>query len=518
MKKLNNRTNRLVTICILLILVSLMLISCKKEVEKEPKVDSITFVQGPNDSDGDIVDEQSDEEVFFQKVSRIENEEYVWLIDGLAKYAEYKLDLSQGVLKTELIAYNEENHNAKTMLDKHYKDGGLVTASFILWIENEIETNIVDKLIESLETGRFTEDAWYDFTGRSTTVLWDMYCGRLENEEVAKEHHIYFAKAKNKEEINLTFAGDINFDENWSTMKFLDKQENGSFDVLSEELIEQMVSADLMMLNNEFTYSDRGAPMKSKAYTFRAKPERVNILGDWGVDLVCLANNHIFDYGEESFYDTLSTLDSADINYIGAGKNLEEAMQPIYYIINGKKIAFVSATRAEKYILTPEATEDGPGVLRTYDSTLFIESIREAEANSDIVVAYVHWGTEYSPYADQDQKTLGKEYIDAGADVVLGGHSHCLQGIEYYNGKPIVYSMSDFWFNDWTTDTTLVRVMISSDSAENSIKIEYLPCIQKGIKTSLVLDEKEKQRILKHIEEISYNISINENGLVEPID
>ena len=98
----------------------------------------------------------------------------------------------------------------------------------------------------------------------------------------------------------LSFAGDINFDENWSTMKYYNTVENGIYDCISPELLQIMKDADIMCLNNEFTYSTGGKPLDNKLYTFRAHPSRVNILREMGVDIVGLANNHAYDYGEQS--------------------------------------------------------------------------------------------------------------------------------------------------------------------------------------------------------------------------
>ena len=103
----------------------------------------------------------------------------------------------------------------------------------------------------------------------------------------------------------LAFAGDINFDEDWSTMMYYDTAANGIYDCISPELIQMMQDADIMCINNEFTYSTGGAPMSNKAYTFRAHPSRVDILKELGVDIVSLANNHVYDYGEH--YDHFKT-------------------------------------------------------------------------------------------------------------------------------------------------------------------------------------------------------------------
>ena len=106
-------------------------------------------------------------------------------------------------------------------------------------------------------------------------------------------------------------------------------QENGIYDCISPELVEIMRDADLMCLNNEFTYSTGGSPLPGKAYTFRALPERVEVLDQLGVDAVTLANNHVYDYGKEALLDTFTILEEAQIPYFGAGRTLEEAMEPL---------------------------------------------------------------------------------------------------------------------------------------------------------------------------------------------
>ena len=161
----------------------------------------------------------------------------------------------------------------------------------------------------------------------------------------------------------------------------------------------------------------------------------MDILKEMGVDIVSLANNHAYDYGERSLIDTMATLKQAGIHYVGAGHNLEEAMSPVYFEVQGKTIAYVAASRAEKYRMTPQATEDAPGILLCYDTKLFLKAIEEAKKNADYVIAFVHWGTEYSYELEKVQRVTGKEYLDAGADIVIGAHSHCLQGIEYYEGN-----------------------------------------------------------------------------------
>lgn len=315
-------------------------------------------------------------------------------------------------------------------------------------------------------------------------------------------------------DFTICFAGDINLDENWYTTQFLDTQPGGIYDCISPELVEVMQAADIMCLNNEFTYSAGGSPLAGKAYTFRADPGRVEVLEQLGVDAVTLANNHVYDYGPEALLDTFTVLEGAGVPYFGAGRTLEEAMKPLYLEVEGRTVALVAASRAEKYKMTPQATETEPGILRCYDTELFLQAIREAKANADFCIAFVHWGTEYSYDLEQVQLETGRAYLDAGADAVIGAHSHCLQGMEYYDGKPIVYSLGNYWFNEKTLDTMLLQLHFSGDEAQARLEVQVIPAVQSGCRTTYAQEEEERRRIFDFLESISVNVEISHEGMV----
>lgn len=344
-------------------------------------------------------------------------------------------------------------------------------------------------------------------TSKNTTVADEIVIDNsIESEEPIVDKHSY--------DFTLCFAGDVNFDENYFPIQYYKDCENGIKDCISADLIQTMQDADIMCLNNEFTYSTGGAPLDNKVYTFRADPSRVEILKELGVDLVGLANNHVYDYGKQALLDTFDTLDNAGIPYVGAGHTLTEAMLPVYMTVDGKTIAFVAASRAEKNKMTPQATETEPGILRCYDTELFLQEIQKAKENADFVIAYVHWGTEYSYELEDVQLTTGKEYLDAGADAVIGAHPHCLQGMEYYNGKPIIYSLGNFWFNEKTLDTMLLQLHFSGDDDSQQLELKVIPAIQSECRTTGVLDPQEQERIFQFLEDISVNIEIEEDGMV----
>lgn len=382
-----------------------------------------------------------------------------------------------------------------------------VSFDFMSYIKNNIDENVFNDLQKSISDSYYSDDFWYEYTGMSLNVLLDLYKGKIDMEA---------AKFSNKKSyVSLGFAGDLCLSEGFDTCNFLAEHNEDIYEGIANGLIETTNSFDLFMLNNEFTYSNRGEALSGKYYTFRANPERVEILKTLGTDIVSLSNNHVYDFGADAFYDTLDTLKKANIKYVGAGADIDEAKKAQYFYINGIKIGFVAANRSEKFIFTPEATKDSPGVLRTYDATEYLKVIKKTKSNCDYLVAYVHWGTEDSNVVEDYQKQMGRQYINAGADAVIGGHPHTLQGVEYYNGHPIAYSLGDFWFNNLTDETGVLDIRIDYEGLKN---MSFVPCYRTNGVTSLIKDKDESRRILNYLQSISFDISIEDNGDILDIE
>lgn len=301
--------------------------------------------------------------------------------------------------------------------------------------------------------------------------------------------------------ICLGFAGDICLDETSAVMRHMER-EGGLEKVISPELIRKMNGYDAMVINNEFSVSRRGKKMAGKAYTFRSHPSNLRYLKQLGVDVAGLANNHVYDYGKTAFLDTLHHLKDAGFQTVGAGADIREAKRPAYLKIKGKTIAIVAATRAEKYVLTPGAGKDSPGVFRTYEDGRYVREIRNAKKKADYVIAYVHWGTEYSTALEDAQREQARDYINAGADAVVGAHTHCMQGIGYYKGVPIFYSLGNFWFNEKTLYTTVLELGIDSGG---KLEAKMVPCLQRGKETKILQRRDQIRKFIKYINGISEN-------------
>lgn len=340
----------------------------------------------------------------------------------------------------------------------------------------------------------------------------DKYADILNDPDYMIENNIYAKDASNSGAVTITFAGDILFDENYAVMARVAQNGGDITYGIDPDLIREMKSADIMMLNNEFPYSDRGEPLEDKQFTFRAKPSAADYLNELGVDIVSLANNHAYDYGEAAFLDTLDTLEDAGIVYVGAGHNLEEARKPVCYIINNVKIAIISATQIERLDNpdTKGATDSSAGVFRCWNGSNLLETVREAKENNDFVIAYLHWGTENETAIDWAQEKQAAEVAEAGADLIIGDHTHCLQQISIVKGVPVIYSIGNFWFNSKTLDTGMIKVTLGEDGMQSC---QFIPCLQSGSRTTLLQGE-EKKRVIDYMQSISPGVKIDEEGYV----
>ena len=332
-----------------------------------------------------------------------------------------------------------------------------------------------------------------------------------EEEEPEIQERDFLYDAYNKEysrdtsdpdKVVLRFVGDICFYDDFSLMSSYRNRGSDINNCIDASLLSYMRDADLFMVNNEFAYSDRGAPIEGKKYAFRSKPSNVSILNDMGADIVSLANNHAYDWGPDALMDTIDTLNEARVPFVGAGKDLSEAMRPAYFYMPHVKISFVSATQIERLGNpdTKEATETSPGVLRTLDPTKACQVISEAKANSDFCIMYVHWGSENTDLVEASQRELAKKYVDAGCDLIIGDHSHCLQGVDFIGDVPVFYSLGNYWFNSKTVDTGIAEVVLNESAQIESIR--FIPAIQTGCSTKEV-DETNSARILSYLQGIS---------------
>ena len=371
-----------------------------------------------------------------------------------------------------------------------------------------------EKIPESMETDemRGQGDAETEADEGEETGPAGRYASELADEEYLKENRILPWKADSEEEVTFGFVGDILFDDEYAIMASLLNRGGTIENGISETLLEQMREVDVMVVNNEFPYTNRGTPTEGKTFTFRADVDTVSYLHDMGADVAILANNHLYDFGEVGLLDTLDTLEDAGIPGVGAGRNIKEASAPLYFIVNDIKIAIVAATQIER-LENPDtkgATETSAGVFRCLNPQKLYEVVAEAKENSDFVIVYIHWGTEFQEEPDWAQLEQGPGLAGAGADLIIGDHPHCLQGITYIENVPAIYSLGNFWFNSRTADSCMVRVTIGQEGMKS---FQFIPAIQSGCRVDMAYGE-EKERILEYMRGLSPGVTIDSEGYV----
>ncbi len=253
------------------------------------------------------------------------------------------------------------------------------------------------------------------------------------------------------------------------------------------KLIPLLREADVSFANLELPLSHNGKPAPEKIL-LRGAPDMAHALTEAGFDVMAFANNHVLDYGEGAFAETMSLMDSLGVALVGGGMNLAQARKPVLIERGSLKVGFLAYCSVIPRGF--EATASDPGVnpirahtayrpwrdLSEYPGTppridtwaepahlaRMKRDIRNLKKQADLVVVNHHWGTSMTHEVMDFEREIAHASIDAGADLVLGGHPHVLQAIEFYKGAPIVYSMGnlifDFeipFFTDETHDTFL---------------------------------------------------------------
>ncbi|MCD4652858.1 CapA family protein, partial [bacterium] len=219
-------------------------------------------------------------------------------------------------------------------------------------------------------------------------------------------------------------------------------------------------SSDLKIINLESPLTDEGYVHPAKQYTFRSRPDAVAGITECGAEMICLANNHLIDYMDRGVEETLEVLDNptyyspyardVDLKYTGGGMSREDATQPTFFVQNGLRIGFVGlcsitghSGNEQPYF---QAGYEKPGVLLLNEPNLR-NAVGRCEAVADVTVVLIHGGTEYSDYPSSYVQPLAQLAIDLGAKMVVCHHPHVSQGIEIYNGVPIVYSLGNYIFD-----------------------------------------------------------------------
>jgi poly-gamma-glutamate synthesis protein (capsule biosynthesis protein) len=229
---------------------------------------------------------------------------------------------------------------------------------------------------------------------------------------------------------------------------------SGDPDYPYEEVRQTITEADLAVGTLNATISDYPPHTGCiPTYVLVGNAENADALARAGFDVMSVATNHIkncglSNCGNRAFFDTLDNLRRVGILPVGAGANHTEAMQPVVVTLNGVRFGFVSLGQIEPMAF---ATDERPGIAVLNEANLK-EAIAAARQVSDVVIALPHWGPEDVPMPNWSQRGLAADLVAAGADLVMGNHTHVVQGIHEIDGVPVFYGLGNFVFDQWQRD------------------------------------------------------------------
>jgi poly-gamma-glutamate synthesis protein (capsule biosynthesis protein) len=219
------------------------------------------------------------------------------------------------------------------------------------------------------------------------------------------------------------------------------------------------------MINLETAITERGEK-GPKRFHFRAPPIAYSAVKEAGVDLVSIANNHTLDYGEIGLIDTLDFAKSADMPVVGAGLNVIEAYEPYVTTVRGIRVGVVALSQVWELAAQWKATATKPGIAMAFDKALSVAAVKKAKSLADIVVVYLHWGTEDVSCPNNDQKSIAKALAAAGAHILVGTHSHVPQGDGYIGKTYVHYGLGNFlWARSGSKDTLLLNLTVRRDGS-----------------------------------------------------
>lgn len=281
--------------------------------------------------------------------------------------------------------------------------------------------------------------------------------------------------AQNADTLNILFTGDILLDRGVRQVI----EHHGVDHLFSDGIDSVFRSAQLVMGNLECPATKIEAPV-FKRFIFRGEPEWLDTLQRHGYTHLNLANNHSIDQGREGLLDTKRNILAAGMMPIGAGENMNEAVQPVLLAEHPRKVWLVASLRLalENYAYLP----DKPCVSQEPMDSLLerVNRLRRTDSTAVIIVS-LHWGGEHTLQPVPSQRLEAHQLIRAGADVLICHHTHTLQTIEEFQGKKIYYSIGNFIFDQpkpINSKACMVLLRIKEDSLDiESIPVEIRQCV-----------------------------------------
>jgi poly-gamma-glutamate synthesis protein (capsule biosynthesis protein) len=266
--------------------------------------------------------------------------------------------------------------------------------------------------------------------------------------------------------VTLAFAGDVHFE---GDLRDVPRQDDSTLGRMSQVL----AGADLAVVNLETAVTRRGEPARKELedrrnrYWFRAPASALDVLERSGVDVASMANNHGADYGVRGVRDSVAAARDATVDLVGLGLGLEAAYAPHRSTVRGTSVAVhaadASPLESEADVWTAEPGS-GPGLAtaRGEGTERLLASVRSSAERDDVVVVYLHWGAEGLAEPTRAQERLAAQLADAGADVVVGAHTHVPMGAGMLDDTYVAYGLGNFhWYHGDTAESGVLQVELT---------------------------------------------------------
>lgn len=270
--------------------------------------------------------------------------------------------------------------------------------------------------------------------------------------------------------IRLGFVGDIMLDRSVETS--IMKNGAGDYNFPFIKIQSTLDQFDWLFGNLEGPVSDK-KNICGSIYSFQMATTVPGVLADVGFKAISIANNHMMDYCQSAFFDTLKRLASSSLEYVGGGNNYDEAYTVKSFQIKKLKVAVMAFSDFGK--VWTEKNKSEPGVARI-DTDKICQMIQDARPNSDLIVVSLHMGEEYKTEANAYQKNIAEKAIDCGADIIVGHHPHVSEPLVQYKNGWIAYSLGNFIFDQYFSEETMEGNILNVVVENKKLKtVEYWP-------------------------------------------
>lgn len=293
-------------------------------------------------------------------------------------------------------------------------------------------------------------------------------------ETAAAELAPHLSKSLREGNVHLTAVGDLMLARDLGVI-----MERGNLAFPFAETSHLLQSADLTIGNMESALGTIGQAAE-KSYPFQAPPAAAEALALAGFDIITLANNHAMDFGPEALLQGLNLLHEQEIATVGAGANAEAAYRPHFAEVNGLTLAFLGYVNVPIEgstnfdVQTWTAVANTPGLAWGEPEQIF-DDVTAVVPQADLTIVLLHSGWEYVEEPSDVQMAAAHAAIDAGADLVIGHHTHILQGVEFYNAGVIVYGLGNFAFDiNGPPETAVLNVWLDRNGVR---QLELIPAI-----------------------------------------